>query len=44
MPLKLVNIKTPNNEEMFQLQENVNQISYQFFWWQFLGVGGNFSV
>ena len=44
MPLKLVNIKTPNNEEMFQLQENVNQISYQFFWWQFLGGGGgNFS-
>ena len=46
MPLKLVNIKTPNNEEMFQLQENVNQISYQFFWWQFfLGApllgGGN---
>ena len=40
MPLKLVNIKKPNNEEMFQLQENVNQISYQFFWWQFLGGGG----
>ena len=44
MPLKLVNIKKPNNEEMFQLQENVNQISYQFFWWQFLGGGGQFFL
>ena len=42
MPLKLVNIKKTNNEEMFQLQENVNQISYQFFWWQFLGGGAIF--
>ena len=43
MPLKLVKIKKTNNEEMFQLQENVNQISYQFFWWQCLGGEGNFS-